>query len=104
MSVLVSRKQENLDWVPASLGSVPPGALQGGHTDDGEALYIGRYIYEGTYICGKAKDPAIVWLRFRRLDYFRLDYFALITSHQVRGEEKSTPPPHYTTGIQENPS
>uniref|UniRef100_T1IXB6 Uncharacterized protein n=1 Tax=Strigamia maritima TaxID=126957 RepID=T1IXB6_STRMM len=43
----------SLEWVGASDGAVPNGALQGGVTDDGENLFIGRTQHEGTLTVGK---------------------------------------------------
>lgn len=40
-------------WERASLGNVPQGALQGGYTEAGEPLYIGRFNHGGSLICGK---------------------------------------------------
>ena len=83
----MSRKQENLDWVPASLGSVPAGALQGGHTADGEVLYIGRYNFEGTLICGKACTIYILFHPFRPLGIMNMkkDSYIFLKASVVRG-------------------
>lgn len=40
-------------WVPASHGSVPSGAIQGGACGTGEPLYIGRTFHNGTLTIGK---------------------------------------------------
>ncbi|XP_075534725.1 uncharacterized protein LOC142569399 [Dermacentor variabilis] len=40
-------------WVPASHGSVPNGAIQGGACGNGEPLYIGRAYHNGTLTIGK---------------------------------------------------
>lgn len=45
----------NVSWVPTSNGHVPPGALQAGHTDSGEPLYVGRSCYEGSITVGKVQ-------------------------------------------------
>ncbi|CAG0886306.1 unnamed protein product [Darwinula stevensoni] len=52
--VLVNPAKSNLDWVAASGGSVPAGALQGGRTAEGEALFIGRCKHQEHLLCGKA--------------------------------------------------
>lgn len=49
-------KPEELRWVPASNGSVPPGAIPGGRTatsNGGETLYIGRARYQLSVTPGK---------------------------------------------------
>ncbi|KAK8787065.1 hypothetical protein V5799_023158, partial [Amblyomma americanum] len=43
----------SLTWVRDSNGSVPKGAIPGGHSADGETLYIGRSRHEGTVTVGK---------------------------------------------------
>ena len=45
----------NLQWVPAQDGEVPPTAVIGGTTEDGETLYIGRAQHEGTNTVGKVQ-------------------------------------------------
>ncbi|CAG9794925.1 unnamed protein product [Diatraea saccharalis] len=52
IEVLCARP-ENLRWVPASNGSVPPGAIAGGHTVSGETLYVGRATYQLSVTPGK---------------------------------------------------
>ncbi|KOB68990.1 Farnesoic acid O-methyltransferase [Operophtera brumata] len=44
---------ENLRWVPASNGNVPPGAIPGGRTTSGETLYVGRARYQLSITPGK---------------------------------------------------
>lgn len=46
-------KPESLRWVPASSGTVPPGAIPGGHTASGETLYVGRARYQLSVTPGK---------------------------------------------------
>ena len=41
------------EWVPASGGQVPDGALPSGETEEGEPLFIGRVSHEGTMTVGK---------------------------------------------------
>lgn len=43
----------NPSWVQASNGHVPIGAVQAGHTDSGEPLYVGRSCYQGSITVGK---------------------------------------------------
>lgn len=42
-----------VSWVPCSLGNVPAGALQGGLSEAGELLYIGRVCVDGQVSVGK---------------------------------------------------
>ncbi|KAI5631233.1 hypothetical protein NE865_16052 [Phthorimaea operculella] len=52
IEVLIARP-ESLKWVPASNGAVPPGAIAGGRTASGEALYVGRARYQLSVTPGK---------------------------------------------------
>lgn len=42
-----------LSWVEASGGDIPVNAVTGGSDTDGETLYIGRVIHEGSVTVGK---------------------------------------------------
>ncbi|CAK1541157.1 unnamed protein product [Leptosia nina] len=44
---------DSLRWVPASNGSVPPGAIQGGKSCNGEILYVGRARHQLSVTPGK---------------------------------------------------
>lgn len=44
------------NWVPTSGANVPPGALPGGESEDGEPLYIGRVRHEGSLTTGKVQQ------------------------------------------------
>ncbi|CAH1641660.1 unnamed protein product [Spodoptera littoralis] len=52
IEVLCARP-EDLRWVPASNGNVPPGAIPGGRTSSGETLYVGRARYQLSVTPGK---------------------------------------------------
>uniref|UniRef100_A0A182J1Y8 DUF3421 domain-containing protein n=1 Tax=Anopheles atroparvus TaxID=41427 RepID=A0A182J1Y8_ANOAO len=52
VEVLVQRQ---LVWDTAVAGQVPLGAIIGGHTSDGEPLYIGRAHHEGSQTVGKVQ-------------------------------------------------
>jgi len=43
----------SLSWVEGSGGNTPTNAVEGGHENDGEKLFIGRVIHEGTVTVGK---------------------------------------------------
>lgn len=40
-------------WIPSSDGQVPPGAVIGGQTSNGEFLFVGRGYYQSYWIPGK---------------------------------------------------
>lgn len=43
----------NGQWIKSSSGSIPPNAVAGGQSEDGEPLYVGRVAHEGTVTVGK---------------------------------------------------
>jgi len=43
-------------WVACSGGNIPPNALSAGQSEDGEPLYVGRVIHEGTLTIGKVQQ------------------------------------------------
>lgn len=45
--------EDAVSWVDATGDSIPENAIQGGVTEDGEALYIGRATHEGAVTVGK---------------------------------------------------
>lgn len=45
--------EQRFNWIPSGGGHVPPGAVEGGRTSDGEPLYIGRTFHEGSHTVGK---------------------------------------------------
>lgn len=45
--------ETQFEWLSASGGSVPSGAIQGGRTKAGETLYIGRALHDRELIVGK---------------------------------------------------
>ncbi|KAK4879055.1 hypothetical protein RN001_007201 [Aquatica leii] len=45
--------QQTLQWVPSANGQVPPGAVPGGHTSNGETLYLGRVRHANALTVGK---------------------------------------------------
>jgi len=51
--VLVAPYGSTLEWRPCYGSDLPPGAVQGGRTADGEPLYIGRVSHEGAMVSGK---------------------------------------------------
>lgn len=42
-------------WVPTSGENIPPNAVPGGQTEDGETLFVGRVNHEGTVTIGKVQ-------------------------------------------------
>ncbi|XP_076369612.1 natterin-3-like [Tachypleus tridentatus] len=53
--VLVNRHGSVMEWHSASNGTVPPGAIQGGRTNSGEPLFIGRVHQNGSVTVGKVQ-------------------------------------------------
>lgn len=48
--------EQRFDWVPASDGYIPEGAVEGGRTAEGEPLYIGRAFESGSHTVGKVRE------------------------------------------------
>ncbi|XP_076284165.1 uncharacterized protein LOC143210832 isoform X3 [Lasioglossum baleicum] len=42
-------------WVPTTGNNIPPNAIPGGETEDGEPLFVGRVHHEGTLTIGKVQ-------------------------------------------------
>lgn len=42
-------------WVPGTGSDIPPNALPGGESEEGEPLFIGRVQHEGTITVGKVQ-------------------------------------------------
>ena len=51
--MLTNPNGAQLEWVPASDGKLPNGAIQGGQESDGEKLYIGRASHDVAVVIGK---------------------------------------------------
>ncbi|XP_055632149.1 uncharacterized protein LOC129771995 [Toxorhynchites rutilus septentrionalis] len=47
--------QKELLWDNATGGNIPPDAVVGGSTVDGELLYVGRAVHEGSQTIGKVQ-------------------------------------------------
>jgi hypothetical protein len=74
-----------VEWVPASGGNVPEGALPSGETEEGEPLFVGRASHEGTLTVGKV-------CLYMHLLYIRLLDFTLngdLKVYRVSGEKAS---------------
>ncbi|KAI4471014.1 hypothetical protein MML48_1g15758 [Holotrichia oblita] len=46
----------NGDWVDCSGGNIPPNSLSAGESEDGEPLYVGRVLHEGSMTVGKVQQ------------------------------------------------
>nr|CAH7762124.1 unnamed protein product [Callosobruchus chinensis] len=64
--------EQQFDWVPCSGGNIPPDAVEGGRTSDGEVLYIGRAFHEGSHTVGKVNSFHNIPSRAQR---YRLTHF-----------------------------
>ncbi|CAG0886304.1 unnamed protein product [Darwinula stevensoni] len=77
--VLVNPAKSNLDWVAASGGSVPAGALQGGRTAEGEALFIGRCKHGDDLVCGKVHPShGVCYISYAGKEHHYQDYEVLV--------------------------
>ncbi|XP_050743293.1 uncharacterized protein LOC108030229 [Drosophila biarmipes] len=66
-------------WVAGTKGSYPPGALQAGHSEDGEVTYTGRGQYRGITRLGKVHPShGVMYLPHRGLEVNIPDYEVLV--------------------------
>lgn len=63
--------EQRFQWVPAYGGQVPPNAVCGGQTSDGERLYIGRAYHEGSSTVGKVTNLQKRKNQIKKLNIFR---------------------------------
>lgn len=42
-------------WLATSGGSIPPNAVPAGQSEDGETLYVGRVVHDGSLSVGKVQ-------------------------------------------------
>lgn len=65
-------------WEFASSGTVPEGAVSCGQTADGELLYVGRAIHQGSQTPGKVQiTHACIYIPFGGLEIMLQDYEVL---------------------------
>ncbi|XP_076038042.1 uncharacterized protein LOC143023402 [Oratosquilla oratoria] len=70
-----------LSWLAGSAGKVPTGALQGGFSEDGEALYIGRVCVDGAVSCGKVHPShGVCYVPYGGSEHSHRDYEVLVIS------------------------
>ncbi|KAL7636420.1 UNVERIFIED_CONTAM: hypothetical protein RMT77_013195 [Armadillidium vulgare] len=76
--VLGSPNSVELVWKGSSSGKVPTGALEGGHTEDGEVLYIGRVMVDGIVSCGKVHPShGVCYVPYGGAEHAHRDYEVL---------------------------
>ncbi|XP_037791125.1 uncharacterized protein LOC119586464 [Penaeus monodon] len=68
----------NISWEPGSKGKVPSGALQGGRSEDGEPLYIGRTSVDGVVSVGKVHPShGVCYVPYNGTEHSHRDYEVL---------------------------
>ncbi|KAL1443711.1 hypothetical protein MTO96_045872, partial [Rhipicephalus appendiculatus] len=68
-----------LAWLPESNGAVPSGAIQGGKTDKGEPLYIGRARHLGMLALGKVQpSEGCLYVPYDCLEHAYTEYEVLV--------------------------
>lgn len=69
----------NFAWEFASHGSVPVGAVETGRTTDGEPLYTGRCVHEGTQTPGKVQPShGCLYIPFGGVEHKIYEYEVLV--------------------------
>merc|ERR1712168_1184443 len=80
--ILVSKHKHSFDWIYASGGEIPPGAIQGGVDENDEPLYIGRAWHNGCLVPGKVvKDHGCCYVPWGGEEHKYEDYEILIAKH-----------------------
>ncbi|KAJ8913705.1 hypothetical protein NQ315_007422 [Exocentrus adspersus] len=80
----------SFDWVHSSGGHIPPGAVEGGITSQGERLYIGRANHQGSTTVGKVHPShRVLYIPFGGQEVPHSSYEILVT----RSHHHGPPPP-----------
>lgn len=67
-------------WVPTTGNNIPPNAIPGGETEDGEPLYIGRVHHEGTLTVGKVQPShSVCYIPFSGAEVAFPEYEILVS-------------------------
>nr|XP_012150292.1 PREDICTED: uncharacterized protein LOC100878241 isoform X4 [Megachile rotundata] len=70
----------NPQWVPTSGNNIPPNAIPGGETEDGEPLYVGRVHHEGTLTIGKVQPShSVCYIPFGGAEVAFPDYEIMVS-------------------------
>ncbi|XP_064472455.1 uncharacterized protein LOC135386870 [Ornithodoros turicata] len=76
---LVCDDSSQLSWVEESGGKLPPGAIQGGVTANGEPLYIARAHHRGTLAIGKLEcSHGCAYIAYGSGEYAYSEYEVLV--------------------------
>ncbi|KAF5302479.1 hypothetical protein FQR65_LT08569 [Abscondita terminalis] len=74
--------EQRFDWVPSSSGHIPPGAVEGGRTESGEPLYIGRVWHDGAHTVGKVHSThGCCYIPYDSQEMSFCDYEILVLRH-----------------------
>ena len=74
--------EQRFDWVQTSGGNIPPGAVEGGRTDTGEPLYVGRVWHDGAHTVGKVHPShGCCYIPYDSQEMSFSDYEILILRH-----------------------
>lgn len=70
----------NPRWVATSGGNIPPNAIPGGESEDGEPLFVGRVNHEGTLTIGKVQPSHnVLYIPFGGAEVAFPDYEILVS-------------------------
>nr|KAB1091599.1 DUF3421 domain-containing protein [Acinetobacter baumannii]MBO0672114.1 DUF3421 domain-containing protein [Acinetobacter baumannii] len=82
--VLCNPEGIQLEWRFTSGGDIPPGAIQGGMTSEGEPLYIGRHEHDGTMTIGKVQPShGVLYISFGGGEHSYSNYEVLVCKSVV---------------------
>lgn len=81
-------KVKDFEWVPASHGNVPEKAVSSG-TDCGEAIFVGRALFESSMTVGKIHPShGCIYIPYNGLEIRLPDYEVLIYTKEPSRREK----------------
>lgn len=93
------------NWVNASNGQVPPGAVVGGHDCNGEPLYVARATHEGATLPGKfVPSHGVAFVPWGGLEHAKPEYQVLVggPNNWVPTSGSNVPPGAFVGGQSED--
>uniref|UniRef100_T1IZF9 Uncharacterized protein n=1 Tax=Strigamia maritima TaxID=126957 RepID=T1IZF9_STRMM len=80
---LVGEENAVFEWVETSGGQIPENAVEGGVTQEGEKLYIGKAVHENAMTCGKVHPShGVLYIPYGGLEVPHENYEILVCKPQ----------------------
>jgi Protein of unknown function (DUF3421) len=85
---VLTGKEKHFSWIPASHGNVVDRAVSTG-SENGEALYVGRALFEGSMTIGKVHPShGCIYIPFNGVEVRLADYEVLIYTKKPSRRDK----------------